>query len=246
MSFNRPAFTLIEIMVVLTILIVIASLGIPMMQGTLENNRLTTGADRLRGEFLNTKIRAMDEGQIFCMRCQIDGSEIIVDRILDVHFTAGLSSRSTSNRFDNNNELDPFEKGNFTGDTQDFILHDPESLAEQAKSTGNSLHLPESVTFVEVNPVTDERSLFYTGLVNPADTTADTIDDNGETLLEHENDAPQISSGNWSAPIFFYPDGTASTATVIIKNGVGKSIQLNLRGLTGIAKVGEIANLQMP
>ncbi len=41
-------------------------------------------------------------------------------------------------------------------------------------------------------------------------------------------------------PVLFYPDGTASEATVTIANQYGRSIAVSLRGLTGISRLGEV------
>jgi len=43
-----------------------------------------------------------------------------------------------------------------------------------------------------------------------------------------------------STPILFYPDGTTSTARLLLRNEYDRSIELSLRGLTGVARVGEL------
>ena len=42
----------------------------------------------------------------------------------------------------------------------------------------------------------------------------------------------------WSPPILFYPDGTTSDARVVLRNDRGWIIEIELRGLTGVARVG--------
>jgi len=42
-------------------------------------------------------------------------------------------------------------------------------------------------------------------------------------------------------PLLFYPDGTTSTARVVLQNEYERSIEVTLRGLTGVASVGEIS-----
>ncbi len=44
---------------------------------------------------------------------------------------------------------------------------------------------------------------------------------------------------DWSDPIEFYPDGTTSTARLRLANDRGQAVELALRGLTGVAVVGE-------
>jgi hypothetical protein len=48
------------------------------------------------------------------------------------------------------------------------------------------------------------------------------------------------ADGAWSAPVLFYPDGTASTAEVTMVNQTGSYVTLRLRGLTGVARVSEV------
>ena len=235
---HRVGFTLIEVLVVLLILILIATLGIPVLRGTLVQQELKFSADKIRGEWLDTRVRAMEEGQIFCMRCQLGGNTIIIDRVLDTHFTAGLSSRQTSNRYDTGNEYDPFEKGGFTGETHDFILRHPDSAMEKSGTT--IIKLPESVIFADAIAVAEERSAFYLGLTAPGEGQADNIEIyqveaimTGETRL---GETPGGDGKAWSVPIFFYPDGSTSTAAVLLKNENGRCIEVRLRGLTGTGK----------
>lgn len=47
------------------------------------------------------------------------------------------------------------------------------------------------------------------------------------------------AEGQVSEPILFYPDGTTSTATLILENQYHRQIEISLRGLTGVMTVGE-------
>ena len=228
---------------VLTIMVILATIGLPMLRGSLEQQRLKSAADRLRAEWHEARLRAMEDGQIFCLRCQLGGSEMILDRILDAHFTAGLSTRNTTDRFDILGEYDPFEKGNFTGETEDFILRDP-SQAKEENGT-KFLQLPEAVFVADVVALPEERAVFYLGLTAPGEMEIE------ENTSEHESVANQEirlgeSSGSdgyvWSTPIFFYPDGTTSAAAVLLKNDRGQCVEVRLRGLTGIRKVSDLTS----
>jgi hypothetical protein len=48
------------------------------------------------------------------------------------------------------------------------------------------------------------------------------------------------AAGPWSPPIVFQPDGTASDATLLLANEYKHTLRVTLRGLTGIALVGEV------
>jgi Tfp pilus assembly protein FimT len=71
--------------------------------------------------------------------------------------------------------------------------------------------LPDGVTFFRAEKVVDAR-------------TAQTEGAGGQT-------APQL---------YFYPDGTTSTAQVLLANNNARYLKVELRGLTGVPKVGEV------
>jgi len=43
-----------------------------------------------------------------------------------------------------------------------------------------------------------------------------------------------------SIPILFFPDGTASEASVLITNGKKQFVRVTLRGLTGVGRASEV------
>jgi hypothetical protein len=45
----------------------------------------------------------------------------------------------------------------------------------------------------------------------------------------------------WAEPILFHPDGTTSTAQVRLVNEHGSTLDVSLRGLTGLSSVGLLA-----
>ena len=243
--FRSTGFTLIEIILVLTILVLIAALAVPAMRSTLAQQQLKQSANLIRSEWLDAKVRAMDEGQIFCVRAKIGGSTLMISRVLDAHFTAGLSSRQKSSRFDASNQLDPFEKGGFIGDAYDFILRDPESAVEGDGTI--IIELPGAVVVADVIIVVEERAAFYLGLTAPGETVGRT--DGSEEYFEIEEittgeirlGETQGTDGMWSSPIFFYPDGSSTTAAILLKNDMGRCIEVRLRGLTGTSMVTDIA-----
>jgi hypothetical protein len=73
--------------------------------------------------------------------------------------------------------------------------------------------LPEGVSFMASEIVSDTRS----------------------QVLAATADSATESDASWSVPIFFYPDGTSSTARLIVMNQRDRYVLLTLRGLTGSA-----------
>jgi Tfp pilus assembly protein FimT len=91
----------------------------------------------------------------------------------------------------------------------------PGDAAPRRSTDRLSGELPEGITFVAAQPAAD---------VPPSD---------GETPLE-------AGETSWSEPIFFQPDGTTTSTTVRLRNVNGRSIDLTLRGLTGVVIVSDI------
>lgn len=68
--------------------------------------------------------------------------------------------------------------------------------------------------------------------------------ENDNRSLKIEEDVSQSSGGGgWSRPILFYPDGSTSTAHLVVSNKKGRAIRVDLRGLTGGVTVGEIEKI---
>jgi len=69
--------------------------------------------------------------------------------------------------------------------------------------------------------------------------------DSRATMLGVDSDASATASSsaaNWSQPIVFYPDGTTSTARLIMKNEHDRHIRLSLRGLTGVVRIADVGS----
>lgn len=49
------------------------------------------------------------------------------------------------------------------------------------------------------------------------------------------NDLQTLGS-TWSSPITFFPDGSASTASVVLQNDIPQYLRVTIRGLTGVAR----------
>ena len=52
------------------------------------------------------------------------------------------------------------------------------------------------------------------------------------------------AEGQWSDPIFCYPDGTTSNTHIVLSNSRGQAIIVTLRGLTGLTMSGDLTSLE--
>ena len=242
---QRSAFTLVEVMLVLAILLILAGLSIPLLSNTLVQYRLKKSADIVRAEWIRLRIQAMEEGQILCFRVLIGGNRILVDRVLDVHFAASLRTDDSYFRSRSGDmpgtpgyyEEDYFYSSGFTGSEDDFILRDP---SQSSSETGaRFLELPEGVFFADTLAVPDERAAYYLGFTVGEDERGIARD----PVANRDTRYGETRAGDgtlWSAPIFFFPDGTTSTAATLLKNRSNRCLEVRLRGLTGTTSIGTI------
>ncbi|HYW78225.1 MAG TPA: hypothetical protein VE890_01570 [Thermoguttaceae bacterium] len=114
---------------------------------------------------------------------------------------------------------------------RDDLMVTADVALDQGTSPSSVSGAPQSVQRFLPTGVT-----FVTGEIEP---------DNRATLLGIDSDTSSTatsSDASWSLPIVFYPDGTTSTAQLIMKNEHDRQVRLSLRGLTGVARVGDVGS----
>lgn len=99
------------------------------------------------------------------------------------------------------------------------------TLAEPAKQDT----LPEGVLFSQVQTTEDMRDLMS------AQTTG----------LPQANAQTSETGVPLSSPIFFYPDGTTSTARLHLTNARNDLMEITMRGLTGVVYVKDLGSAQV-
>ncbi len=181
----RQAFTLLEVCLVLAILIVVAAITVPALQGTLARASLENSGDLLRAAWSKARLNAMESGNIHVFRFEPNGRRFQIVA-LDA-LAAGMA-----------NDLPP-------------AVEDDEPITSQTISLADS-SLPRG-------------AIFSSGDIS-----------NSSQLLAT---MPGASDGPWSQPVLFYPDGTATDASLVLTNDQQISIRVTLRGLTGTANVAD-------
>lgn len=190
---ERRAITLIEVLLVLALLVVLASMTWPALDRPMANQRLRKAADKVRTAWARARINAMSTGQTFRFRCTLESSEYTID-----------------------SQAGP-ESVEFISSSADGQFGENASESTEPLSTKNR-RLPEDVRFVDGEVTFDTRATILT------DATDETSSDTAGQSLD---------------PILFFPDGTTSTATLILENKHQRRIELSLRGLTGVITVGD-------
>jgi len=198
---RRSAFTLLELMLVMAILVILSSIAVPILGTALDRQKLRGAAEQLRLAWDNARLKAMRTGQAQVFQCQVDsGSYTLQPIILHDDFnnvgdgatllSGGVAVQTTSTAFG------------------------PSTQAADANQFSPS-QLDESIAFQSCLVASDPRAF----------------------SLAQTSNATAINLTNVAHSVMFYPDGTTSTAEVLIRNQHGDQSGVQLRGLTGHSKV---------
>jgi Tfp pilus assembly protein FimT len=68
---RRPAFSLMELLLVLAVLVAVGAMVYPALQGPMEDQRLRKAADGIRAQWARARVMAMKTGQIYAFRYQV-------------------------------------------------------------------------------------------------------------------------------------------------------------------------------
>jgi prepilin-type N-terminal cleavage/methylation domain-containing protein len=74
-------------------------------------------------------------------------------------------------------------------------------------------------------------------------TAGDALVESRSQRIDEELSGSGGSGATWSRPILFYRDGSASDAFIIVGNDHQAGIRIDLRGMTGAVKIGELSDL---
>jgi len=204
-SGRRQGLTLVEVLLVLGLLVILASLAGPLLDRPLANRRLRVAADTLRTEWTRARNQAIAEGLTVRFQCTLGERRYSIDR-----------QETTSSEFGDLTALDADNRR--TGAVEPFEFSNNELRINSEDSSSGPM-LPEGITFLTVE-----------------------VADESEVSLGLDEDQGAGEDRTLSCtPLLFYPDGTTSTARVVLQNEYERSIEVTLRGLTGVASVGEIS-----
>ena len=167
---------MLEMILVLAIAIAVAALAVPAVQGTIGNQAIVSGADRVRIAMGQARVQAIRTGDVHALFYQREGQWFDVAPLADHRRLTGQQSNGRSPSI-NDREL-------------------------------SDNWLPRQVFFIA-----------------------------GQTQIDARSESAKEASG--SSPvdvILFYPDGTAQDARILLQDERGRTMAVELRGLTGNAK----------
>jgi len=203
-SSRRNAFTLFEVILVLIILVVIAAVAFPTLDSMIYSRRLLQSTERLQNELLEARVEAMRTGQVQVFRATINGNSYSIGPWLSGNEDSNASAGAT---ILGAGGLVKTEKlgGGSVG-------------ISSGQLGGDSKQLAGDVQFLGIETLVDARNALE-------------LQKNGET-------APIAGvgtavAGGISSPLLIYPDGSSTTAQIILADSRGRRMALQLRGVTG-------------
>ncbi|MEX2559654.1 MAG: prepilin-type N-terminal cleavage/methylation domain-containing protein [Pirellulales bacterium] len=189
---SRRAFTLLETVLVLSLLVILAAMAWPALKGPMSGHRLRRSADQVRAEWARARNRAMLSGEIQAF-VYLPGS----DRFRVVAYA------------DAQGTLQQAAAGSNTAGSDT-----PGSGTTASGTAAGDRFLPAGVVFA------------------------------ASTISAAAAQAAFGAQGSWSDMILFYPDGTSTKATVTHESEDGRQVPVELRGVTGGSRAGEMISAQ--
>ncbi|EMI18465.1 membrane or secreted protein [Rhodopirellula maiorica SM1] len=207
---RRTAFTLLELLLSISLMAAIAAVVIPNITMMLGDQRLTRAAEQLQIEMTRLRLDAMRQGRVMMMDAAVDSSVLKTRPYFSM--SDAVETTDTAGQ----------QSSLMMGADQASVAAMPLPTAEEAEVT---VELPDAVVIESVQVVSSARSL---------------------TIAQQTGDVVAAASPTGtSQSILFYPDGTTSTANVVVVLPEVGRISVRLRGITGDVTIGEMTTVEI-
>jgi prepilin-type N-terminal cleavage/methylation domain-containing protein len=208
---DRRGFTIMELLLVMTVLVMVGALSAPSFVGWAENQRLRKSGDIIRTAWARARIKAMKTGETIVFRYEIGGNRYR----MEAWETPGeMASYGMTTGFEDET---PLVLPSASDDESTTDVPAPTAASPLSGGTGIPAVeqvLPRDILFAGSEIELDERDLFMQGQMM-------------DTAM----------AANWSSPILFYPDGSASqTQLQLTDSNATRFVLVSLRGMTGLAQ----------
>ena len=206
-------FTLLELILVLAMMVVLATLAGVNWKDAFRQQYLLKAADQVRAAWMQARIDAIKTGRVQVFHHTVQGNRFY------------WTSQASMDDPQPNPLMSDVTMGPIAFDSMD------DSTAPVAQQMVVPKRLKQGIRFAGANVRLDQKSsLLLTEAPDP------------ETLVTFQDlDDPQTF--RWGMPIYFFPDGTCSSAELMLQNEHLKLIRIYLRDLTGIARVGPVETM---
>jgi prepilin-type N-terminal cleavage/methylation domain-containing protein len=138
---HRSAFTLLELLLTISVLAAIAAVAIPQVGLLLGDRRVVRAGDQLRVEMTRLRVDAMREGRVMMIEGMIEGNSFRVKPFFSIADSTEALDQTGS------------QAGLLTGATQGVVV-----AVIEDESSERSIELPEDVTVTYVGVVSAARA----------------------------------------------------------------------------------------
>jgi Tfp pilus assembly protein FimT len=213
---NRTAVTLLELLLVMAILVALAGVAIPTFASLVGSRRLGESIEKLQNEIMAGRVTAMRTGQAQVIRMALQGKEYSI-----APWLGGSEAQDAS--------------------AGAAIMQSGQVVQTQAAPGGGSFttsvnsksskQLSEGVSFSAVETLIDTRNALAI---------------EQSTGIAPAGGSSQGDGSGFSSPLLLYPDGSCTTAQIILVDEKGRRMALQLRGVTGQLKSMRLAPVSSP
>lgn len=228
---RRRGYTLLELMLVLAVLTVIVSIAWPSLRKPLHRSAVQQAAGQLVKDLGQARLAAIEYGQIIRFRYEPGGTRYVLD----------LASAPGDGGDDASADVMTEPSAD---DREVSLTSDTESTFNLARTSGDDRQrdqvpvfslrreLPDEVVFRDPAEVNDPQA-------PPGSILSDSL---AKEASEREEVKPLIDrtdeESDLSAPVFFYPNGRAENAELVLVGPDEYRLTVRVRGLTGAASLG--------
>ncbi|MAT73504.1 MAG: hypothetical protein CMJ58_28820 [Planctomycetaceae bacterium] len=203
---RRAGITLIELVLVLALLSVLASLAAPVVENSFITMRLRRGGDRVLAAWAKARSRAIETGEIQQFTYELDGREYRITEWVDPLLGEGATTTATA-----------ATAGLPAAGSASAMS--PAGAGQSAAPAGTAA--PEAET-----DSLPEQIHFHAGQA--------VVSRAGDG--ERQRAALSAEGGKWSMPVLFFPDGSTSDASLTLATDSNQYQRITLRGLTGVGR----------
>lgn len=195
----RGAFTLMEMLMVLLVLVITGAVALPLIRNSLRAQQLKSAAETMRIEWSRAHVKAMKTGRIQVFRYEVGGRQFSI---------------------------------------QPWVAADEETEAAPGESTAGFGAMSAASEDLQEDFETKslEEGITFSAGEAKFETRAYEVED----FFQNGGSGDSVQ---WSKPLLFYPDGSASDAYVIVSDDTKAAYRISLRGLTGTSYVSEVGDL---
>lgn len=231
---SAGGFTLLELLIVLTILVTVTGMTLPAIRGSLDKSRLTSAAKDVQAALGKTRALAIREGSAMQFRFETGGGRFVIERPAPAAAHSIVLAGATGEVAETTSGLNA-ETPDPAATTGSQTAPGEDLASSQQAIVMRKGSLPDGVIFEpeiggDLSLVTGTSGESGAGTFQSGVSAAGNV---GSTEMDGT-----VSGPMWSAPIVFHPSGRTQSRILRLRGQRDFVIDVSLRGLTAAASCG--------